>query len=451
MTARSAQFEIVNLGDIAKVVSGYAFKSKDFGEVGVPVIKIKNIRVGHVDLSDVAYIDPSFLSLPDKYHVKGGDLLISLTGSHLTQPNSVVGRVALHSLALGSCLLNQRAGKIILKNPELCDSRYLFYSLYTWEKRQEIAQMAAGAASQANVSPLQVESVRLRLPPIKTQRKIASILSTYDDLIENNTRRIKILEEMAQTIYHEWFVNFRFPGHEKVKMVDSPLGKIPEGWEVKPLSALIESHIGGGWGKEEEEEKHTEPAWVIRGTDIPGARHCQLSNIPYRYHASSNLKSRKLSHGEIIFEVSGGSKGQPVGRTLLLTKQLLSSFGGEAVICASFCKRVVPKSDGLQPEHLYLSFVEGYESGEIEQYQVQSTGISNFKWKEYIQQVNRVVPSEKVSIRFLEIIRPIFSQVAMLGLKNSNLRQARDLLLPKLISGNIDVSELEIEVKEAAA
>ena len=219
--ASHTQWKNIRLGDVAKVISGFAFKSKDFQQEGIPIIKIKNIRVGAVDLSEIDHVDSSFLSLDTKYHVKGGDILISLTGSHLTQPNSVVGRVALHSSSLGHCLLNQRAGKIIITKPDICDKLFLFYSIYTEEKRREIALMALGAASQANVSPSQVETVEIKLPPLFIQRKTAAILSAYDRLIENNTRRIEILEEMARSIYREWFVKFRFPGHEQVQMVHS--------------------------------------------------------------------------------------------------------------------------------------------------------------------------------------------------------------------------------------
>jgi type I restriction enzyme S subunit len=98
------------LGDVANVISGYSFKSSEFRGQGISVIKIKNIRVGFVDLSDADRVDEKYLSIPDRFHVKSGDVLISLTGSHITQPNSVVGRVARHAADLPRCLLNQRAG-----------------------------------------------------------------------------------------------------------------------------------------------------------------------------------------------------------------------------------------------------------------------------------------------------------------------------------------------------
>ncbi|MEI6651824.1 MAG: hypothetical protein WCL42_04515, partial [Chlorobiaceae bacterium] len=248
----------------------------------------------------------------------------------------------------------------------------------------------------------------------------------------------------------EWFVKFRFPGHEQARFVESPLGRIPEGWEVKSLGELILEHIGGGWGSDVENDKHTEPAWVIRGTDIPEGRVCNFSKVPFRYHSMSNLKSRRLKLGDIVFEVSGGSKGQPLGRTLFISSELLDAFHGDTVICASFCKRIKSDSKRYASELLYLSLLEAYDSGEIEQYQVQSTGISNFKWSDYLVKVCRCVPPVALQLSFCALIAPLFSKVAIIGRTNTNLRCTRDMLLPKLISGEVDVSELDIPIPEEA-
>jgi type I restriction enzyme S subunit len=147
-----------------------------------------------------------------------------------------------------------------------------------------------------------------------------------------------------------------------------------------------------------------------------------------------------LVAGDIVFEVSGGSKGQPVGRALLIDPELLVGLGGD-VICASFCKRIQPNIAGYGSELLYLSFLEGYESGEIEQYQVQSTGISNFKWTEYIANTERVVPPNALRSEFRRHVAPIFAQVATIGRRIRNLRRTRDLLLPRLLSGELPVGD----------
>ena len=129
-------------------------------------------------------------------------------------------------------------------NSPRIDSGFVSYFLLTDEHKQWIMNQCSHGATMASLNQDIIWRIPSRVPDLPTQRKIASILSSYADLIENNTRRIAILEEMAQAIYREWFVNFRFPGHENVKLVDSPFGKIPEGWEWKCLSDL--GFIGRG-------------------------------------------------------------------------------------------------------------------------------------------------------------------------------------------------------------
>lgn len=336
-------------------------------------------------------------------------------------------------------------GWLILTNLRNFDRDYAYYVLRLMQKH--FYNSAYGAAIQ-NINTNILRETEIPLPPLPTQQNIASILSTYDDLIENSLKRIKILEEMAQNLYREWFVKFRFPGYENTRFVDSQIGRIPEGWKVRTLDSLISNHIGGGWGKETKDHRHTEPAWVIRGTDIPPAQRGSVSNLPFRYHDKSNLKSRILSPGDIIFEVSGGSKDQPLGRTLYISSGLIEALDGLPVICASFCKRITPNSKDYASEILYLSFKEAYESGEIEQYQVQSTGISNYKWSSYIENVYRCVPTIRIQNSFCDIITPIFSDIVTLGRKNAILSQTRDLLLPKFISGEVDVSDLDISISK---
>jgi type I restriction enzyme, S subunit len=286
------------------------------------------------------------------------------------------------------------------------------------------------------------------LPPITVQRKVVGLLSAYDDLIENNIRRIAILEGVAQAVYREWFVGFRFPGHEKVKQVNSPLGRIPEGWKVQTIGSTLDFHIGGGWGQESSTSEFSNPAFVIRGTDIPEARSMKVADCPLRYHTDSNIRSRRLVANDLVFEVSGGSKGQPVGRCLFVSDRLLRRFDGD-VICASFCKLIRANHSQLAPELLYQFLLQCYTDGTIEKYEVQSTGIKNFKFTVFLDSESLAVPPSKVQESFVTHVRPIMDAVHVLGKKTELLRSTRDLLLPKLISGQLDVEELDIDIGAA--
>lgn len=316
------------------------------------------------------------------------------------------------------------------------DPRFVFYRLQEFD----FSRFNAGAGVPT-LNRNHLDSLELEIPPLSKQRCIASVLSAYDDLIENNTRRIAILEEMARRIYEEWFVRFRYPGHENVRMVESELGLVPEGWKHYPLGALVEHHIGGGWGQEEANDEFSVPAYVIRGTDIPDVRGGSLGRAPLRFHTPSNLRSRKLKARDIVFEVSGGSKDQPVGRAVMVPAALLSRMQ-EPVICASFCRLVRADASQILPELLHLHFERIYANREIMQYQTQSTGITNFKFTVFLEKEMILKPAAEVQERFAEVLLPMLGLVERLGIKNSNLRTTRDLLLPKLISGELDVSAM---------
>jgi type I restriction enzyme S subunit len=329
-------------------------------------------------------------------------------------------------------------------DPNKADVRFVKYYLDTI--KYEIKKITKGA-TQDNLSIDKLRSFDIPTPPVAVQQKIAGMLSAYDDLIDNNARRIATLEEMAQALYREWFVSFRFPGHENVPLVPSHLGNIRQGWNRLKLADVVAFHVGGGWGQDVDSEKYCNAAAVIRGTDIPGARHLRVDNCPTRYHTTTSIRSRRLIPNDLVFEVSGGSKGQPVGRCLFVSERLLRQFDDD-LICASFCKLIRCDPELLEPEILYHYLLESYEDGTIERYEVQSTGIKNFKFNVFLESEFIAVPPKKIRARFTQVVRPLLDHVHLLGMKNENLRQTRDLLLPKLIAGQLEVEHLAIDVGE---
>ena len=264
------------------------------------------------------------------------------------------------------------------------------------------------------------------------QEKIANILSTYDKLIENNNRRIKILEQAAEELYKEWFVRMRFPGHENAKFVNG----IPEGWDLLPIGDLISYDIGGGWGEEKANENHTTPAYVIRGTDIPKAKIGIPNREVLRYHKESNLKARILKGNDIVFEVSGGSAGQPLGRVLIIKDVLLNSFD-EKVMCASFCKMIRPIIG--YSNFLYAILNYCWSKDILNPFQVQSTGITNFKYLSFKKHFIIAIPNRELLQQFDKESELILNTIFGLGAKNQNLIKQRDLLLPRLMSGKMEV------------
>ena len=418
------------LGDLADVISGYAFRSQDFQASGVPVIKISNIRIGDVELMGAQCVSPEFLSLGEKYHVRGGDILISLTGSHITQPNSVVGRVALLRDASVHGLLYQLAGKIIIRNNNVTDSQFLFYVLRDPKRMREIATMAHGAASQANVSPRQVESLNVYIPPVAVQRKIGNILSAYDDLIENNTRRIKILEQMTQMLYREWFVNFRFPGHEKVKMADTPFGKIPDSWKMAALDCLCKRITDGS---------HWSPTSVEVG--------CPMASSKDMHRWGLDLsRCRKISEED--YESLVRNDCRPLAGDVLITKDganyLKYCFAVERdmdVVLLSSVAMLRPDPSQLSSHYLSFSLTNPETKARLSG-RVSGVAIPRIVLKDF-REFKIAVPSRDIQMEFDRVIEPLVLLCRRLVRANENLRTTRDLLLPKLVSGEIEIPVAE--------
>ena len=217
------------------VISGYAFKSTDLSEgTDIPVVKIGNISNGEgINFDDsTQYVDKKFLDIDCKYHIKSGDILLSLTGSHMNQPNSMVGRCCRNS-SDETYLLNQRAGKVIAN--ENADKDYLYYVFRLKSIQYAIANRAYGGANQVNVSPKDVMGIKMAIPDIHMQKKIACLLNVYDNLIENNNKRIGLLEKMAENVYKEWFVRFRFPGYKDAEFENG----IPKGWKIAKIKKSV--------------------------------------------------------------------------------------------------------------------------------------------------------------------------------------------------------------------
>lgn len=289
------------------------------------------------------------------------------------------------------------------------------------------------------------------------QKKIASILSAYDDLIENNNQRISLLEEMTEEIYKEWFVRFRFPGYQNTKFFDekgnevphSTKRAIPEGWEKSKFRDCLAHYIGGGWGEDLPKGKSFIPAYVIRGTDFPEFNVGRMNFDVLRFHTESNLSSRRCEPNDIIFEVSGGTESQSLGRTCFMSKKAIERFD-EPVICASFCKLLRIDKNIVSPFFIIELLKRMHKTGELKVFQVQSTGLSNYQFEDFIDFTKILIPSNDVQHQFEQLIEPMFEEIQLLGEKNQVLQETRDLLLPRLISGKLSVEHLKLKEEELA-
>ena len=402
------EWKKVKLGEYIDVLSGFAFKSKDFSDSGIPVIKIKNVSPPCITLDDLSYVpeDVAFQNL--KYILKKGDVLIAMTGSHINQITSVVGRVGRVRYD-DVTVLNQRVGKIINKNNKYSNLDYIYYFLSQYDVKVELAQKAGGAANQANISPSDIKNLYFLCPPIEVQNKIASILSRYDSLIGNYQKQIKLLEESAQRLYKEWFIDFRFPGHENTKIVDG----VPEGWEKKPISQLGE-YLNGFAFKPSDWQESGKP--IIKIKEMGNG----VSNDTPRNNGERVPVKYLVKAGDLLFSWSA---------TLMVIV-----WSGEEGWLNQHLFKVTP-AKGIGREFLLQSI-----SNTIEEFQNLTTG-STMKHiqRNKLDQVFVNVPDDEILTSYSDLAECMRNQILHLSSQIRLLTESRDRLLPKLMSEEIEV------------
>ena len=273
------------------------------------------------------------------------------------------------------------------------------------------------------------------VPPLPVQRWIASIVSAYDELIENKQRRIQILETMACALYREWFIELRFPGHEKIPR------DIPKGWEAVPFEMLLASMTGGDWGSDQPTERESAEVRIVRGTDFDEVAYGGELRAPFRFIKPSSLKSRGLRPGDVIVENSINAKSRCVGTTLLVDQELLARIGRSAV-AASFCKVFRLHDPRIAPlVHLHIRGLR--QEGRMEYYQnVATNGIGNFQAQTFTREEHLILPkNELLRSKLLERIDQMFECVSVMSSQVAYLRRTRDLLLPRLLSGQVTLTD----------
>jgi type I restriction enzyme S subunit len=400
-------------GDFFRVKHGYAFKSEFFAGNGDYIVLTPGNFFDEGGFKDKGNKEKFYAgSIPKGFVLNKGDLLVAMT----EQAEGLLGSSAIVPES-DRYLHNQRLGLITELDEEKLDKRFLYYLFNTRDVRNQIRASASGAKIR-HTAPERILGVRFRYLPIEAQHRIASILSAYDDLIENNTRRIAILEEMARRIYEEWFVHFRFPGHEKVRMVESELGLIPEGWEIKTLGELAADIRQG-----------------IQPTDVdPQTPYVGLEHIPRRSITLNNwgnaqdVQSTKLTFntGDILF-----GKIRPY-----FHKVAVAPVNG------------VTSSDSIviRPKHadFYSLVLVTVSSDAFVAHATQTsngTKMPRANWNILVKYPVMLPPTELLR-KFNSIVSDVVAITRNFILRNQNLRTTRDLLLPKLISGEIDISKL---------
>jgi type I restriction enzyme S subunit len=371
--------------------NGYPFEEIEY-------IDISSVGTGTLQGTQRLQID----SAPSraKRIVRNGDTLLATVRPNLK--SYWFSRNAQQNAIASTGFAVLRAGKEI-------DERFLYFTVTNQSFTDYLTANAKGAAYPA-VDTGTLERAEIYLPPLPVQRKIAAILSAYDDLIENNLRRIKILEEMAQNLYREWFIKFRFPGYQTARFVDSPLGRIPEVWEITKVGDILKN--------------------VKRGIKIQKKDYAIEGAIPI------------VDQGK---EFVGGYTDNIES---LISKDLpLIIFGDHTRIlkfidfpfaCGADGTQILKSNDERMPITLFYCALL-------------SIDLSDFAYARHfklLKEEHLFLPTKSIAAFFDQFVSPLREQLRSLMQKNTTLRRTRDLLLPRLISGELDVSELDITVSK---
>lgn len=309
------------------------------------------------------------------------------------------------------------------------NNRFLYYALRL--QLELMRRISTGAATKFLTLTL-LKEIKLRKPPIKIQERIASLLSAYDDLIENNTRRIEILEGMARTLYREWFVHFRYPRHTLSKMIDSSLGRIPDTWKIEPLGALC-SRITDG--------SHWSPITVESGRPMASSKDM------HRWGLNTST-CRTISDDDFDELIRNDCK--PLAGDVLITKDganyLKFCFAVERdidVVILSSIALLRPNPGKLSPLYLSLCLTDPAIRTRLAG-RVSGVAIPRIVLKDF--RTFRIgVPPTSLQAEFDRVVGPIAQLCRKLIDENTNLRSTRDVLLPRLIAGEINVENPETE------
>lgn len=387
---------------------GYTASANE-NDIGPKFLRITDIVPDFIDWSSVPHCEIEQKNL-NKYLLKEGDIVVARTGA----TTGYAKRIKNPPKSVFASYL------VRLKIKNGFDDEFIGYIVQS-EIYKEFIKKNWGGSAQPNANAQIITSFPLKVPDLETQQKIASILSAFDDLIENNTRRIAILEEMARLIYREWFVHYRYPGHENDKMVDSgtEFGEVPEGWEVKKLEDVADLNP---------ENISTDYEGEIEYINISGVDKGQINETEiYEIEDAPGRAKRKVKGGDIIWSSV---------RPNLKAYALIINPAPNWIASTGFAV--------IRPVELPASFLYNFSTTDFfVDYLVNHTrgsaypavNVSDFK------NAKLIVPPMKLVESFDEITWSKYQQIDKMKRKNKILKETRDLLLPKLISGKIQITE----------
>ena len=423
MSLGNDSYPLKELNEGASVFSGFAFKSKDFVEDGIPVVKIKNIQNKSIDLSDIQFFSQDNLNdKHEKFLLKNNDVLIAMTGQGSL---GRVGRLKLDNEQL--VLLNQRVGKFIAVEKRL-HLNYLYHVISS-DMYEKILFDRGTGSGQPNLSPEIILGTEIPMPDFNTQKKIAMILDNIDDLINLNKKINKNLLSIADAIFRKEFRNF--DNYSENDLITSEFGFIPKNWHYKTLDEISDVAIGktpprkeNWWFSEKEGIK-----WVsIKDLGNSGTYIFETSEY-LTEEAIKKFNVKLIPKDTVILSFK-----LTVGRLGITTEEMVTN---EAI--AHF---KLPKNSVITKEYLYL-YLKNFNYEELGS----TSSIAKAINSKIVKKIPILIPTDNVIFEFRGLFENIFNEIKSNQLEMNNLTKLRDTLLPKLMSGEIDVSKINCDLK----
>lgn len=306
-----------------------------------------------------------------------------------------------------------------------CNKAYWMYYYLKSPQAMEFIKAHLRGTTQLYVPLATLREMPVPVPDEEEMNKIVAILRTLDDKIQCSIKINDNLEQQAQAIFKEWFI------------------ENPENneWSTGTFSELIKTTLNGDWGKEAPTGNNTEKVYCIRGADIPEVKAGNKGKMPTRYILPKNFVKKQLTVGDIVVEISGGSPTQSTGRCTAITQSLLDRYDS-GMVCTNFCKAIKPKEGYSLFIYYYWQYL--YGKGIFFSYENGTTGIKNLDFSGFIETETILIPPVDKVIAFDDYCKSIFNQIFANGKQNEHLAVLRDTLLPKLMSGELDVSDIDL-------
>ncbi|CCM65894.1 restriction endonuclease subunit S [Candidatus Microthrix parvicella] len=419
---------MITLSDVTELIVDSEHKTAPKSETGHPLVRTSDIKRGRIELSNIHRVnEETYQKWTRRAVPQSGDLILAR--------EAPVGNVAVVTDGM-TPVLGQRT--VLLRPDRACVDPTYLCALLLGDEAQYWMNAVANGATVPHLNMSDIRALKLpELPDLETQRRTGAAIASFDDLIENNRRRIEILEEMARLLYREWFVHFRFPGHEDVELVNSALGPVPDGWEIARTSDLITSgelEIGDGY-RAKNAEMTGGPLRFLRVKNVQEGYFTGLAeadSFPAEY--AEIVGPKRSRPGDIAIAMKG-SVGR-LARVDELTPALVYSPQ------TSYWR--ANRRGRLTSTLLY----EWMQSPSFVQQCAQVKGATDMadyvNLKDQRSMKLQLPPTELVRL-FNDRVNPLLDLASNLRRQNDVLREARDLLLPRLVSGELDVSKLNLD------